>query len=157
MMQGSRWMLVLLLALALAACGGAGRGAASKTTDTHSAAFATDAEKIAFLEQYLTLASPIAATEFHVVYHDNATGLVPGPSDWDIQTVMLVAPEDVSRWTDGMQPVAAQGIDLAWGHALLPPDPRWTITTPPVVYQRSGAIVAVFEREGIVFKRVWAT
>src|SRR5262245_40161450 len=97
--------------------------AAGKSTDTRSAALATDADKIAFLQQYLTLPSPIAATEFHIVYHDNAAGGLPGPSDWDVQAVIKVAPADLPRWTDGMQQVAAGEVDLGWGYALLPHEP----------------------------------
>lgn len=156
-MNYNRLILAVLLALGLTACGWPGKAAANKTTDTRSAAFTTDAEKIAFLEQYLKLASPVKATEFHIVYHDNETGFVPGPSDWDIRAVLLVAPADLPRWTDGLQAVAAQGVDLAWAYALLPPEQRWQITSPPMVYERPGALVAVFAQEGIVFKRVWTT
>lgn len=131
--------------------------AAGKTTDTRSAALPSDADKIAFLQQYLTLPSPIAATEFHIVYHDNAAGGLPGPSDWDMQAAIKVTPADLPRWTDGMQQVATGEVDLGWGYALLPHEPRWTIASQPVVYTRAGTIVAVFEREGIVFKRVFTT
>lgn len=148
-------VLVVLLILGLTACSGPVKRAANKTTDTRSSVFTTDADKIAFLEQYLLLASPIHATEFHIVYHDNASGGVAGPSDWDIQAVMLVSSADLARWTEGLQAVAAQDADLAWAYALLPREQRWRLTSQPVVYQRSGALVAVFAAEGIVFKRVW--
>lgn len=149
--------LVLLLVLTLTACGGSGKRVASKTTDTHSRTFSTDADKIAFLEQYLLLVSPIQATEFHIVYHDNESGAIPGPSDWDMQAIMLVEPADLPRWTEDMQAVAEQDADLTWVDALLPEDQRWKITSQPVIYEKSGALVAIFEQEGIVFKRVWTT
>lgn len=148
---------MVLLAVGLVACSGPGKRAADKTTDTRSSAFTTDADKIAFLEQYLLLASPIHATEFHIVYHDNATGGVAGPSEWDMQAVMLVAPADLPRWTEGMRAVSAQDVDLAWAYALLPQEQRWKITSQPLVYERSGTLVAVFEQEGIVFKRARTT
>jgi hypothetical protein len=53
-----------------------------------------------------------------------------------------------------MQAVAAQDTDLAWAYALLPQEQRWKITSQPIVYARSGSLVAVFEQEGIVFKRL---
>jgi hypothetical protein len=97
---------VILLLVALAACGTSGTKdvtSASLTTDTRSAQLATDAEKIAFLHRYITLYSAVEATEFHIVYHDNAGGAVPGPSDWDMRVAVKVAPADVSTWTDGLQ------------------------------------------------------
>jgi hypothetical protein len=129
----------------------------SRTTDTYSTALATDADKIAFLQQYLTLPSPIAATEFHIVYHDNMANGVPGPSDWDMQVAIKVAPSDLPRWTAGMEQIALDKTDLAWGYALLPQEGRWAIATQPALYRRAGTIMAVFEREGIIFKRVWTT
>ena len=151
------WHLWLVLVLGLTACGGSGKRIASKTTDTQSRTFTTDADKIAFLEQYLLLASPIQATEFHIIYHDNESGLIPGPSDWDMQAVMLVEPADLARWVEGMQSVSVQEVDLAWANVLVPQDQRWRIISQPAVYEKSGALVAIFEQEGIVFKRVWTT
>src|SRR5690349_20784423 len=93
--------LVLALLLVLTACGGGGQRVADKSTDTRSNTINDQADKIAFLEQYLSLSSPIQATEFHIVYHDNESGLIPGPSDWDMQVVMLVEQGDLARWSEG--------------------------------------------------------
>ena len=149
-----RHLILVLWMPILVACGPVGQRPVNKTTDTRSSMFATDAEKIAFLQQYLTLASPIQAAEFHIVYHDNSAGGVPGPSDWDMQVVLVVAPADLPRWTQGMQPVVSQHVDLTWADPLLPPEQHWRITSAPTVYQRAGTLVAVFAPEGIVFKRV---
>jgi len=151
--------LAVALLAALAACGSPGPGGgagASLTTDTHSAQFATDAEKIAFLRRYLVFASPVEATEFHVVYHDNSGG-VPGPSDWDIHAALKVAPADVSLWTVGLRQVDAAGVDLSWGDDLLPREARWARASPPKAYERpgEGVLVAAFEPEGIVLKHAW--
>ncbi len=127
----------------------------NRSTDTRSSQFATDAEKIAFLQQYLTLPSPVEAAEYHIVYHDNSTGGVPGPSDWDMRVVLRVAPTQLEGWTVDMQPVAADAVDLAWGYELLPVDAQWKINSEPTIYTRNNVIVAVFAPEGILFKRVW--
>src|SRR5262245_8459356 len=85
----------ILLLVALTACGSSGaKGETSQslTTDTYSAQLTTDAEKIAFLRRYITLYSTVEATEFHIVYHDNAGGAVPAPSDWDMRVALKVAP-----------------------------------------------------------------
>lgn len=151
-----RIMLVLMIGVALVACGASGKVTASKTTDTRSSTFATHAEKTAFLERYLTLHSPVEATEFHVIFHDNSGGFIAGPSDWDIQAVMRVAPDDIASWTDGMQRVEASVVDLAWANALLQQS-GWLSSSPPLVYERSGSLVAVFEADGIIAKRSWTS
>jgi hypothetical protein len=152
----------ILLLVGLVACGTSGaRGvtSASLTTDTHSAQFATDAEKITFLRRYITLFSAIHATEFHIIYHDNAGGAVPGPSDWDMRAALKVAPADVSAWTDGLQEIDGAGVDLSWGTDLLPGVSRWARTSPPRVYERAGGgvLVATFASEGVILKRIWTT
>lgn len=125
----------------------------TRSTETQSTDFHTDVEKIAFLDQYLVFHSAVEATEFFVVYQDNSTGPFPGPSDWDIQAVLKVDRADVSRWTGGMQQVAADSVDLTWGYALLSDEPQWQIRSQPAVYRSPGAILAVFEPEGVVFAR----
>jgi hypothetical protein len=152
----------ILLLVALAACGAPGARSemsASLTTDTRSAQFATDAEKIAFLRRYVTLYSEVEATEFHIVYHDNSGGRVPGPSDWDMRVALKIAPTDTPAWTSGLQEIDGADLDLSWGTDLLPNTPRWARTSQPRVYERGGGdvIVAVFASEGIVLKHLWTS
>jgi len=106
--------------------------------------------------------SNVEAAEFHIRYQDNSGGWVPGPSDWDIQAVMKVRPEDLSRWTEEMSTVGADSREgnvfdgwPNWGYSLLPDDPRWQVGSKPTVFARQdGSImVAVFQPEGIVMKR----
>ena len=129
----------------------------SRTTDTYSRDLSSNATKIAFLQQYLATPSDVQATEFHIVFHDNSGGLVPGPSDWDIQAVIKVTPLDLPHWQADLTPLSAEGADLAWAYALLPTDPTWSITSEPQIFQgkESNHIVATFAAEGIVFVRLW--
>jgi hypothetical protein len=152
----------ILLLVALVACGTPGTSggtSASLTTDTYSAQLATDAEKIAFLRRYIMLYSAVEATEFHIVYHDNAGGAVPGPSDWDMRVALKVAPADIPAWTNGLQEIDGAGADLSWGTDLLPDTSRWARTSPPRVYKRAsgGVIVAAFASEGVILKHIWTT
>jgi hypothetical protein len=149
-----------MLLVSLAACGIAsagGKTSASLTTDTRSTQFATDAEKIAFVHRYITLYSAVEATEFHIIYHDNAGGAVPGPSDWDMRVALKVAPADILAWTSGLQETEGAGADLSWGIDLLPDTSRWARTSPPRVYERAsgGVIVAAFASEGVILKHMW--
>jgi hypothetical protein len=150
----------MLLLVGLVACGTSGaRGVTSSslTTDTRSAQFATDAEKITFLGRYITLYSAIEATEFHIVYHDNSGGAVPGPSDWDMRVALKVAPTDVSAWTSGVQETDSAGVDLSWGTNLLPDTSRWARTSQPRLFERAGVIIAAFASEGLILKHIWTT
>lgn len=149
-------LVLMLITLSLMGCSSLGQAVPSKTTDTRSTSFATESEKIAFLKQYLTMPSAVKQTEFHVVYHDNSGGFVAGPSEWDIQAAIRIAPDDIVHWTDGMQLVESSTVDLAWAHTLVQQG-GWNVNSDPVVYERSGSMVAVYESDGVVAKRVWTT
>ena len=134
----------------------------SLTTDTHSSQLSSDREKVEFLAKYLALKSGVQAAEFHVVYRDNSTGIVPGPSDAEVEAVLKVRPADVRLWVSGMQRQEVDGTgrsvrdQLAWGYALLPDAAMWRVSSEPAVF-RSGSgstTVAAFESEGIVMTRV---
>ena len=116
----------------------------------------SDAEKIAFLSRYLTMKSEVEATEFIVDYQDNSGGWIPGRSDWDIMAVMKMRPRDTILWTQTFYKVSPDEGDLSWGMNLLPREDRWRIESQPQVFVAGDhtATVAVFEPEGIVFKRV---
>jgi hypothetical protein len=152
----------VLLLLALTACGAPGAGedtSATLTTDTSSAQFATDAEKLAFLRRYVTLYSAVETTEFHIFHHDNAGGRAPGPSDWDMRVALKVAPADVAAWTSGLHEIDGADVDLSWGTDLLPNIPRWAHTSQPRIYERigGGVIVAAFALDGVILKRIRST
>lgn len=122
------------------------------TTDTRSSAFSDDSSKIAFLKKYVKLDSEVEATEFHIQYWDKSGGLLPAPSDWDMQIALKVEPQNLPLWTKGFTPGGQD--DLAWGYRLLPVDARWTIRSKPVLYTRGMTVLAVFEPEGIIFKQI---
>jgi hypothetical protein len=122
------------------------------STDTHSKQFVTDADKIQFLKRYLTFPTAVEAAEFHVVYHDNSGGGIPGPSDWDMQVVLKVAPQNLSAWTHNVK-VTSQKQDLEWGYSLAQ-QRAWKLQSKPKIYTGPGKIVAVFEKEGFIFKRL---
>jgi hypothetical protein len=122
------------------------------STDTHSKQFATDPDKIQFLKHYLTLPTAVEAAEFHVVYHDNSGDGIPGPSDWDMQVVLKVAPQDLSAWTQNVKPTSEKQ-DLEWGYSLAR-QRNWKLQSKPKVYTAAGKIVVVFEKEGFIFKRL---
>jgi hypothetical protein len=128
-----------------------------------SSEISSEHEKVLFLAKYLQMESDIEAAEFHIRYQDNSGGLVPGPSEWDIQAVMKVEPEDLGPWSKGMIRVGADPGEgpvfkdwPEWGYSLLPHNPNWQIKSKPTVFagQDGSVMVAIFEPEGIVMKRV---
>jgi hypothetical protein len=162
--QRSRSRSAVLVAglLALLSVGGC---RVSRTTDTRSSQLSSDAEKVEFLSRYMAFKSTVQAAEFHVVYHDNSGGLVPGPSDGEIQAVVKVRPRDVGLWVSGMQrsEIAAPEEggrslrdELEWGYKLLPESPFWRVSSQPVVFTAAGGavLVAAFETEGVVMTRI---
>jgi hypothetical protein len=124
----------------------------SLSVDQHSSGLPDDSAKIAFLKKYLRMESEIEGAEFHIQTQDNSQGLVPAPSDCYMDVVMKMAPGDVPRWTAGLTP-SDDKIDLSWGHALLR-EHGWTVNGTPAVFVRGRTIVAAFEAEGVVFKRL---
>jgi hypothetical protein len=139
-------LIVSIVSLSLSGC----VDRPSLTTNSYSSQLDSDRQKIEFLGKYFKLLSPIEATEFHIVYHDNDFA----PSDSDIEAVIKVSPSNLKFWTEGMQ-LQQQSIDLAWGYALIAKDKqRWKIESKPKIYRRSSGdgFVVVFESEGIIFK-----
>ena len=116
----------------------------------------SDAEKISFLNQYLTAKSAIEAAEFIIEYQDNSGGWVPGPSDWDIKAAMKVSPRDTILWAEGLDRVLSEDNDLSWGMRLLPQSEVWRIESKPQIFvrQNEDVTVVIFEPEGIVLKHV---
>jgi hypothetical protein len=136
------WWLLFLVFLA-AACSGS--PTADLTTDTKSTALVTEAEQIQFLSQYVTLKSAVTATEFHIIYHDNSGGLLPGPSDWNIQAVMQV--EDVAPWIEGKTQL--DSADFTWADSFLTDELR--PTSQSTYYTSQTTTIAVFAPELIIY------
>jgi hypothetical protein len=109
--HGVRWRLAIVLCFALACSSDRRNGLPS--TNTASSAFATLDEKVAFLERYVSFRRHYLELEYGVFYQNNAGGLVPGPSDWDISVIARVPPGELDGWTNGMKRVAGQPPELS--------------------------------------------
>jgi hypothetical protein len=68
------------------------------TTRASSAAFATLAERTAFLNRYVSFRRTYETLDFDVFFRNNSGGLVPGPSDWDIRIVATVPAAELPAW-----------------------------------------------------------
>ncbi len=92
-------VLIFLLVLVLGSCD------ESKTTSTKSSNFDTKQEKIQFLERYLTIKRNYEKLDFYINYHDNSTGMIPGPSDWDICLIAIVPKIELKEWIKGQKKI----------------------------------------------------
>lgn len=67
-------------------------------TVKRSTDFATLAQRVAFLERYVTFRRTYRALEFQVVHANHSGGMVPGPSEWDIRLVATVPADELEAW-----------------------------------------------------------
>lgn len=124
------------------------------TTDTWSADFKGDQDKIEFLMKYVNCPTKVLDAEYHITYHDNSHGLVPGPSDWRISAAIKVDPGDIREWTDGMEEVPEDQIDTGWWEGLDISD--WGLDDSAAYYKRdSGSYLVVYAGQGILLKCFW--
>jgi len=125
-----------------------------RSTNTYSHSFADHSEKVAFLRQYVNAFSPIIDTEYHIQYHDNGPGL-PGPSDWNMNVVVKIAPEHIALWTSGMLKVDLAQCEMPWAQALIADSLLWQLTSQPDCYHRgAGVSMLLYSQEGILFKHM---
>ncbi|MCL2812897.1 MAG: hypothetical protein FWD25_13545, partial [Clostridia bacterium] len=85
----------------------------NKTTNTKSSVFDSKSEKIEFLKKYLLTYSEIADAEYHIVFYDNSTGLIPGPSDWDLKVAIKISPTEIDGWLEDMEICPQEQINMA--------------------------------------------
>ena len=68
--------------------------------------FSTVAERVAFLQQYVTFRRTYETLDFDIMYQSNGGGSVPGPSDWDIRVIATVPASELSAWVPPGVPAA---------------------------------------------------
>lgn len=116
---------------------------ASRTTDTRSETLPTAAARVEFLARYVKLRAPVSDASFHVVWHDNSGGGVPGPSDWSIVAALRVSPADAKLWlADARRATAAAPV-----RSLIPAS--WNVTSAGDPYVREGTLLR-WHREGVL-------
>lgn len=147
--------VLLFAAVAVLRSAGSAEHEANKTTDTWSSEFASRDEKLAFLAEYLIMHSEVLDAEYHIVYFDNSTGLIPGPSDWDVRVALKIRQEEILLWTDGFTAIASEEIDLEWWDGLSSADIFWD-GDDAQYYKRENdfSYLVVFPNTGVILKAV---
>jgi hypothetical protein len=108
-----RHTLPLIVVIAIGGCRGP-TGSGPATTDTTSDAFPTLSAKIEFLERYVIFHRRYDSLDFHVEYHNNSGGWVPGPSDCYIRLVANVPADTLEQWIPEGAEKEASPPDLSW-------------------------------------------
>ncbi|MBE2252461.1 MAG: hypothetical protein IAE78_23210 [Myxococcus sp.] len=141
-------MRALLLSVALlSAC-----TEKSRSTDTRSTTLATAKQRASFLCAYALCASPVRDAAFHVVFHDNAGGLLAGPDDADIRAVVSVDKDDLEKWTRSCTPARVEArpewlAEIARGTSLLP-------RSAPDGYRCGSELRAIHVKDGLIVRHV---
>lgn len=144
---------VLITMLLLASC--------SNKTKMDSDEYNLVEERVEALKLELIEKSDFTDTEFELFnvngFHDASGWTVPGASSWDYKFVVKVDTSDVLKWAEGIPEVDSLTGHQDWMADIVKRDAaKWRTTSKPAFYETaSGDVeVAVFYREGIVFKRI---
>lgn len=145
---------LLIVTLALRSAGTVGQEE-NKSTDTWSAGFSSSEERLAFLAEYLITPGEVLDAEYHIVYHDNSTGLIPGPSDWDVRVALKINPDDIELWLDGFASISPEEIDLTLWDGLSSDSISWDGKNAEY-YRREGefSYLVAFPGTDIILKAV---
>lgn len=130
----------------------------NRTTDTRSDSFADQAEKLAFFASYAICPTAVKDADYHLIYNDNSSRLLPAPTEWDVSAVIQVDPEDIPVWTKDMVGASAEDIDFTWWAGLGPLADTVAGETPSALYRRedTNSFLVVYQEAGILLKRFWA-
>lgn len=104
-------LLALLFTLSLSGCG------KGRTTNTVSSQFNTLAEKQAFLERYVQFRRSYDDLHFYISFNDGGSGMVPGPTEWNICILAVVSAKELDQWIAGLSETTN-------------PDTTWTTYIP---------------------------
>lgn len=121
--------------------------------------------KVKTLKKHIAMFSKIIDTEYDIY---NINGLndgfsLPGPSSWDYKIIIKLDKKYLNLWLDGFKLSSNQKYDLSWGYDLITQKKEWKISSKPKIYFRpeyenqhsTYVLIAVFEKEGILFKRMF--
>ncbi|MCI5058722.1 MAG: hypothetical protein MRY83_21600 [Flavobacteriales bacterium] len=83
---------------------------------------------------------------------------VPGSSSFDYRFVVKVNPDEIDLWTKSMQKIETLQCKDEWINVLIKKQKnQWILNSTPEYYFRKGdgVCMAVYRKEGIIFKRVY--
>ena len=103
-----RLVALMLFMVAMAGYGQSG----PETTSTRSDEFETLAEKVEFLERYVTFDRTYHSLDYVIDYFDGGRGMLPAPSEWDIRIVAVVPKDELGQWSSELH--TSEPFDIGW-------------------------------------------
>lgn len=141
-------IFILMLLPSLNGCG-SGEQSGPPSTDTRSTTIPELADRIDFLQTYVSFDRQYEQLEFNINFKNNSGGFVPGPSDWDIQLVAKVPPHEIPLWTEGLKPSSEEeGLWLSWLA------PEIDVSGVDIWYRTSGKVIGVDQKNSIIAYRL---
>lgn len=121
------------------------------STLTRSETLPTLSDRVEFLQRYVRFRRTYETLDFNIEFHDNS-GMLPGPSEWDIRLVATVPAGEIAAW---IPPVPAMSTppDVSWlAHV-------WTDLDLKGVnewYEEGRKVVGIDRAKRIVVYRVYS-
>ena len=140
-------LVPIFIAYMLMGCSNPSSGPESVTETSISHAHLAD--RIQFIENYVTFRRTYIRLDYDVNYHNNSGGFVPGPSDWDIQLLAVVPSKEVDQWIPG-KAIKNEVSSSQWLQTLPGSIDKTGITE---WYQQSGIEVGIDREQSIVAYR----
>lgn len=144
----ARRLSLLLAVVWIAGCGQSGPA----TTSTNSSRYATVQERADFLHQYVTFRRTYETLDFDITYHNNS-GIVPGPSDWDVRLIATVPASELEAWVPRGVPAAPAVQDRQWLQSV---PTSLDLSGISEWYDEGRRIVGLDRIRRIVVYRIWA-
>jgi hypothetical protein len=125
----------------------------TRTTDTYSRSLESKSLKLKFLSDYLGSPTEPLDAEYHLVFHDNAQGCVPGSDDYDLQAVVKVRPEDVPAWALGCVRRRLEATP-DWVAPLVKGKKGFEVSAQPDSFRCGPEERVIHVHEGVIYRRV---
>jgi len=107
------------------------------------------ADRIQFLEKYVTFRRTYEKLDYEIMYQNNGGGMVSAPADWDIRLIAVVPETEIDDWVPAEKEKSDPSAP-AWLEGLPGGIERQGITE---WYRKSGTTVGVDrERSTIVYR-----
>lgn len=126
----------------------------------YSGHYDNKAQRIEKLRSLVTLDSDVEDAEYKLYnlngFESNSTRL-PGASYSDYRLAVKLSRQALPRWTSGFNEIELEEPDHSWARDIILHDPeRWATESQPRYYMSNDekTMLIVYEKEGIVFKRI---
>lgn len=131
----------------------------TNTSELKSIAIDDKAKRIAILENEVNFFSSVTDAEFDLFNVNGFSGdvvLIPGASSSLYRFVVKVNPHEVKKWEDGLVDTIIAPDNQKWMLELVSHrKENWKVDSKPKFFTRKHSrktVIAIFEKEGIVYK-----